>query len=130
MNTRSNLDMRSGEGGKEIQKTFTRCMFRLPSPRNQYLFNGDWVDRGDCGVEIVLYPEAIFLNRGNHEATDVNSDVDTYAMCFYKECMQKYDREIYDLFSEAFAACPIATVINNKFFVVHGGLCHKYVKIS
>mmetsp|Transcript_33612 Transcript_33612/g.54099 ORF Transcript_33612/g.54099 Transcript_33612/m.54099 type:complete len:825 (-) Transcript_33612:591-3065(-) len=110
----------------------------LPSPRNQYLFNGDWVDRGDCGVEIVLiifafkvlYPEAIFLNRGNHEATDVNSDVDTYAMCFYKECMQKYDREIYDLFSEAFAACPIATVINNKFFVVHGGLCHKYVKIS
>jgi len=110
----------------------------LPSPRNQYLFNGDWVDRGDCGVEIVLtifafkvlYPNAIFMNRGNHEATDVNSDVDTYAMCFYKECMQKYDREIYDMFSETFAACPIATVINGKFFVVHGGLCHKPVKIS
>mmetsp|Transcript_20910 Transcript_20910/g.31202 ORF Transcript_20910/g.31202 Transcript_20910/m.31202 type:complete len:796 (+) Transcript_20910:229-2616(+) len=110
----------------------------LPSPRNQYLFNGDWVDRGDCGVEVVLtifafkvlYPTSIYMNRGNHEATDVNSDVDTYAMCFYKECMQKYDRDIYDLFSEAFAACPIATVINSKFFVVHGGLCQKHVKIA
>mmetsp|Transcript_5040 Transcript_5040/g.9282 ORF Transcript_5040/g.9282 Transcript_5040/m.9282 type:complete len:794 (+) Transcript_5040:252-2633(+) len=110
----------------------------LPSARNQYLFNGDWVDRGDCGVEIVLiifafkvlFPDGIYMNRGNHEATDVNSDVDTYAMCFYKECMQKYDREVYDLFSEAFAACPIATVINGKYFVVHGGLCHKTVKIA
>jgi len=110
----------------------------LPSPRNQYLFNGDWVDRGDCGVEVVLiifafkilYPESVFMNRGNHEATDVNSDVDTYAMCFYKECMQKYDREIYDMFSEAFASCPIASVLNNKFFVVHGGLCHKPIQIS
>ncbi len=110
----------------------------LPSPRNQYLFNGDWVDRGECGVEIVLiifafklvYPDAIYLNRGNHEATDVNSDVDTYSMCFYKECMQKYDREIYDMFSEAFAACPLATVINGKFFVVHGGLCHTPVKVA
>mmetsp|Transcript_31419 Transcript_31419/g.76655 ORF Transcript_31419/g.76655 Transcript_31419/m.76655 type:complete len:811 (-) Transcript_31419:528-2960(-) len=110
----------------------------LPGPRNQYLFNGDWVDRGDCGVEVVLtifafkvlYPDAIFMNRGNHEATDVNSDVDTYQMCFYKECMQKYDREVYDLFSEAFAACPIATVVNKKFFVVHGGLCHKPVRIA
>ncbi|OHS98443.1 hypothetical protein TRFO_35154 [Tritrichomonas foetus] len=44
-----------------------------PSPENPYLFNGDYVDRGSMGTEIVLallawklaIPDGIYMNRGN-----------------------------------------------------------------
>lgn len=47
--------------------------FGNPSPENPYLFNGDYVDRGSQGLEILLVlfswkianPECIYLNRGN-----------------------------------------------------------------
>ena len=46
----------------------------------QYLFNGDFVDRGANGVEIcitlflfaLLYPTGVILNRGNHEERSQN----------------------------------------------------------
>jgi serine/threonine-protein phosphatase 5 len=47
--------------------------YGFPSSSNLYLFNGDYVDRGSQGLEILLTifawkianPDAIFLNRGN-----------------------------------------------------------------
>jgi hypothetical protein len=47
----------------------------LPAANRPYLFNGDFVDRGEHGVEVCLalfalqqlHPRAVFLNRGNHE---------------------------------------------------------------
>ena len=55
-------------------------IFRLngtPSATNVYVFNGDWVDRGQASCEClllilawkVLLPSHVFLNRGNHEGT-------------------------------------------------------------
>lgn len=52
----------------------------LPSETNQYLFNGDFVDRGVFGCEIVLLimalklvmPNAVHLSRGNHEDRAMN----------------------------------------------------------
>ena len=46
-----------------------------PDENSLYVFNGDFVDRGPCGVEVVLalyawqlcLPDCVFLNRGNHE---------------------------------------------------------------
>lgn len=63
----------------DLMHIFRRLGF--PSETNWYLFNGDFVDRGDCGVEVSLtifgwhqvYPNAIFLNRGNHEERSVHS---------------------------------------------------------
>ena len=51
-----------------------------PSPSNPYLFNGDFVDRGSFSIEVIvtliawnlLYPDSFFLNRGNHESTQLN----------------------------------------------------------
>lgn len=51
-----------------------------PDHHNRYLFNGDFVDRGPCGVEVVLtliafqlvYPNGCLLNRGNHEERSQN----------------------------------------------------------
>lgn len=52
----------------------------LPSQTNMYLWNGDFVDRGSFSVEVmftlltlkVLYPNSVFLSRGNHETDSMN----------------------------------------------------------
>ncbi|RLN83713.1 hypothetical protein BBJ28_00005784 [Nothophytophthora sp. Chile5] len=97
----------------------------LPSESNPYLFNGDFVDRGDRGVEIavliylfkLLYPKHVLVNRGNHEENSI-----TQVFGFMKECEVKYDRAVYDLFCEAFCQLPLATLIDGRVLVVHGGV--------
>ena len=52
-----------------------------PSSTNIFVFNGDFVDRGPQGVEVLLLlyalklvnPASIFLNRGNHEHRRMNA---------------------------------------------------------
>ncbi|OAA64602.1 serine/threonine-protein phosphatase ppt1 [Niveomyces insectorum RCEF 264] len=103
-------------------------LFRLngkPSDKHWYLFNGDFVDRGSWSTEIALLlyankwlrPQAFFLNRGNHETDDMNR---VYG--FEGECKAKYNERVFRLFSESFSALPLATLIGDKFFVLHGGL--------
>ncbi|KND03223.1 uncharacterized protein SPPG_02278 [Spizellomyces punctatus DAOM BR117] len=97
----------------------------LPSPTNAYLWNGDFVDRGSFSVECVttlfafklLYPNSIFLSRGNHETDDMNK---VYG--FEGEVKAKYSEAAFKLFSEIFNAVPIGNVVNEKILVVHGGL--------
>ncbi|GAB5367898.1 hypothetical protein AAMO2058_001271500 [Amorphochlora amoebiformis] len=105
----------------------------LPSSRNLYLFNGDFVDRGKHSCEVVftllafkiLYPSAVFLNRGNHEATDINEE-----MGFCAECTRKYSRAMWTRISDAFRHLPVCSVVNDEVFVVHGGLCWEDLKIE
>lgn len=96
-----------------------------PSPQRPYLFNGDFVDRGSWSTEIaltlyaykVLYPKAMFLNRGNHETDDMNR---VYG--FEGECKAKYSERLFKCFSESFSALPLATLISQKYLTLHGGL--------
>jgi len=97
----------------------------FPSKTRPYLFNGDFVDRGDCGVEVTLTlfafqqlcPQSVFLNRGNHEERS------THALYgFQRECTRKYDDGIYDLFNDAFEQLPLGAVLNGKVLVLHGGI--------
>lgn len=52
----------------------------FPNEGNRYLFNGDFVDRGEYSVEILLTlyawkiynPDIMYLNRGNHEDSKLN----------------------------------------------------------
>jgi serine/threonine-protein phosphatase 5 len=64
-----------------------------------------------------MYPSWFFLNRGNHETDDMNK---MYG--FEGECVAKYNRRTYALFAESFTVLPLATLIGDKFLVLHGGL--------
>jgi len=96
-----------------------------PDADRPFLFNGDFVDRGKSSVEITillfafhqLYPKSVYLNRGNHEERSVYT-----VHGFELECKRKYDSAMCDLFGKAFDHLPIATVVNKKVFVVHGGV--------
>ncbi|CAL1172849.1 unnamed protein product [Cladocopium goreaui] len=120
-----------------------------PSPRNQYLFNGDFVDRGQFSVEVaflllalkVCYPRAVHLNRGNHEATRMNAlygflrlgarDRREVQQRASAQKIPPVEKELFRLFSDAFTHLPLCTLVNDSVFVVHGGLSSKDgVKLS
>eukprot|EP00435_Cladocopium_sp_Y103_P064217 s528_g25.t2 len=101
-----------------------------PSAQNRYLFNGDMVDRGSQGVEILLIlftffladNESIIIHRGNHENEDMNALHADNGGGFEDEVMEKYGLSVYRHFINAFKTLSLASVINKEIFVVHGGL--------
>ncbi|XP_009944745.1 PREDICTED: serine/threonine-protein phosphatase with EF-hands 2 [Leptosomus discolor] len=100
----------------------------LPSPSKSYVFNGDFVDRGKQSLEVLIilftflliYPKEVHLNRGNHEDHMVN-----LRYGFTKEVMQKYKvhgKKILKMIQNVFCWLPLATLIDQKVLVIHGGI--------
>lgn len=46
------------------------------------------------------------------------------------ECVKKYDRIVYDMFSACFAYLPLAHIVNKKIFIVHGGLMNEKLSLD
>ncbi|KAI0473704.1 Metallo-dependent phosphatase-like protein [Xylariaceae sp. FL0804] len=106
----------------DLIRMFEMCGF---PPTSNYLFLGDYVDRGKQSLETILlllcyklkFPENFFLLRGNHECANV-----TRVYGFYDECKRRCNVKIWKTFIDCFNTLPIASIVAGKIFCVHGGL--------
>ena len=103
-------------------------LFRIggSAPDTNYLFMGDYVDRGYYSVETVSllvclkvrYPDRVFILRGNHESRQI-----TQVYGFYDECVRKYgSANVWKLFTDLFDYFPLTAVVESAIFCLHGGL--------
>ncbi|CAN9222696.1 unnamed protein product [Alternaria alternata] len=106
----------------DLIRMFEMCGF---PPNSNYLFLGDYVDRGKQSLETILlllcyklkFPENFFLLRGNHECANV-----TRVYGFYDECKRRCNIKVWKAFVDTFNTLPIAAIVAQKIFCVHGGL--------
>jgi serine/threonine-protein phosphatase PP1 catalytic subunit len=120
-------------------------------PEANYLFMGDYVDRGKQSLETIClllaykikYPENFFILRGNHECASINriygfydeckctitiSNICVCAYIFKYEVVdmyigkRRYNIKLWKIFTDCFNCLPIAAVIDEKIMCMHGGL--------
>merc|ERR1719247_2725160 len=94
-------------------------------PNTQYLFLGDYVDRGSYSIEVLLliyslkltFPKRVWMLRGNHESRQM-----TQFFNFRDECEHKYDKTVFIAIMESFDCLPLGALVNGKFLGLHGGI--------
>ena len=102
-------------------------------PESNYLFLGDYVDRGKQSIEAVClllaykikFPENFFIIRGNHECASINR---IYG--FYDECKKRYSIKLWKTFTDCFNCLPVAALLDDKILCMHGGLSSELEKVE
>lgn len=100
-----------------------------------FLCLGDYVDRGNNSLEVVAYmfalkcvcPNKMFLLRGNHELRSVNGQEGHYGKgSFLAQCKDRFGldigEQIWTCVNQAFDYLPLAAVVDDSMFCVHGGI--------
>ncbi|OTF72585.1 Calcineurin-like protein phosphoesterase [Euroglyphus maynei] len=102
---------------------------RIPCVGANFLFLGDYVDRGQWSIECCLYlmafkilcPNKVTLLRGNHEVRSLQT-----FYTYKNECLKKYGQiygeKIWESTNKIFDKLPISATIDNDIFCSHGGI--------
>ncbi|EAX90256.1 Ser/Thr protein phosphatase, putative [Trichomonas vaginalis G3] len=103
-------------------------------PISNYLFLGDYIDRGRFPVETILlvislhnlFPLNFQILRGNHEDPNV---CEQYG--FHEKLREMFGANSLKLkFYTVFSYLPIAGIIEDKYFCVHGGISRHLTSLS
>jgi serine/threonine-protein phosphatase 4 catalytic subunit len=103
-------------------------------PEVNYVFLGDFVDRGIKSVETFLYllglkikyPSRVTLIRGNHESRQI-----TTVYGFFEECHKKFGTlNVYRWCTEVFDYLTLSAIIDEQIFCVHGGISPDAKKVD
>ncbi|KAL7636751.1 UNVERIFIED_CONTAM: hypothetical protein RMT77_012505 [Armadillidium vulgare] len=102
-------------------------------PKQNYLFLGDYVDRGKQSIETIClilafklkYPNNFFVLRGNHECSSINR---IYG--FYDECKRRYNAKLWKSFTDVFQCLPLAALIEDSILCMHGGISPDLMSLS
>ena len=94
-------------------------------PDVNYLFLGDYVDRGEQSIETICLlfcfkikcSNNFFLLRGNHECASLNREYG-----FYDECKRRYNVKLWKKFVDVFNCMPYSAIVEDKIIFMHGGL--------
>ena len=94
-------------------------------PDVNYLFLGDYVDRGEQSIETICllfcfkikFSNTFFLLRGNHECASLNREYG-----FYDECKRRYNVKLWKKFVDVFNCMPYTAIVEDKIIFMHGGL--------
>ena len=104
-----------------------------------YLFLGDYVDRGTKSLETIIllmalkvkYPDQIIMLRGHHEDSQINAH---YGL--FQECRLKLDEDptdpnsIFVALNKMFEYLPLCAIIEDKILCLHGGISQSLKNIE
>uniref|UniRef100_A0AC35U3T4 Serine/threonine-protein phosphatase n=1 Tax=Rhabditophanes sp. KR3021 TaxID=114890 RepID=A0AC35U3T4_9BILA len=107
----------------DLLRLFSKGGF--PNESN-YLFCGDYVDRGKQSLEVIALmmayklqlPDTFFMLRGNHESQKV-----CRVYGFFDEINRRYKApSLFDEFCEMFEYMPLTAIVGDRILCMHGGI--------
>ena len=93
-----------------------------------FIFLGNYVNRGNNSLEClclllaykIKYRDTFYLLRGHYDDGQLSKNYG-----FYQECQEKTSENIYEQIALLLNCIPLAAVLDNKIFFVHGGISPK-----
>jgi len=114
----------------DLLRIFDNCGY---PDKAGYLFLGDYVDRGKHSIEVMCllmcyklkYKDTFHIVRGNHE-----NHLTNMVFGFYNECQRRYNIKLWKLFVNLFNIMPVAALIDDKIFCMHGGISPELLSLD